>query len=121
VLNLPQQAGSFCTQIEPASQSLHKTGHFPQTIHKHLFLLKKIPHCRLCNEKKKRIKPALIHLPIPVQLRGHHPMRTDVLSLAAIVFVVGVLISGLGVTNVLHKKAALPAELQQGFALSQSE
>ncbi|MEY4588063.1 MAG: hypothetical protein RL497_139 [Pseudomonadota bacterium] len=48
-------------------------------------------------------------------------MRTDVLSLAAIVFVVGVLISGLGVTNVLHKKAALPAELQQGFALSQSE
>ena len=34
-------------------------------------------------------------------------MRTDVLSLAAIIFVVGVLISGLGVTNVLHKNHPL--------------
>ena len=48
-------------------------------------------------------------------------MRTDVLSLAAIIFVVGVLVSGLGVTNVLHKKTALPAELQQGFARIQPE
>jgi hypothetical protein len=48
-------------------------------------------------------------------------MRTDVLSLAAIIFVVGVLISGLGVTNMLHKKTTPSAELQQGFALTQPE
>jgi hypothetical protein len=48
-------------------------------------------------------------------------MRTDVLTLAAAIFVIGVVVSSLGITDVFHAEAAPPAELQQGFALSHAE
>ena len=48
-------------------------------------------------------------------------MRTDVLTLTAIIFVVGVLVSSLGITDVFHTEAAAPADLQQGFAVQQGE
>lgn len=47
-------------------------------------------------------------------------MRTDALSMAVIVLVIGVLVSGLGLTNVMHKKSA-SSELQLGFSLTQPE
>ncbi|WNO08842.1 hypothetical protein [Teredinibacter sp. KSP-S5-2] len=43
-------------------------------------------------------------------------MKTDVLTLAALVFVVGLLASGLGLTDVFDKDPVPPAALQQGVA-----
>lgn len=47
-------------------------------------------------------------------------MKADVLTLAAIVFVVGMLVSGLGITDVFDSEvAAPPAALQQGVVMVQ--
>lgn len=47
-------------------------------------------------------------------------MKADVLTLAAIVFVVGMLVSGLGITDVFDSEVATPpAALQQGVVMAQ--
>lgn len=47
-------------------------------------------------------------------------MKADVLTLAAIVFVVGMLASGLGITEVFESElSAPPAALQQGVVMAQ--
>lgn len=47
-------------------------------------------------------------------------MKADILTLAAIVFVVGMLASGLGITEVFDSEvAAPPAALQQGVVMAQ--
>lgn len=47
-------------------------------------------------------------------------MKSDVLTLAAVVFVVGMIASGFGVTDVFESKAvAPPAALQQGVVVAQ--
>lgn len=44
-------------------------------------------------------------------------MKADVLTLAVVIFVVGILASGLGLTDVFKsEKEAPPAALQQGVA-----
>ncbi len=48
-------------------------------------------------------------------------MRTDVLTLTVVIFVLGVLVSSVGITDVFHAEVAAPAELQQGFALESTE
>lgn len=42
-------------------------------------------------------------------------MKTDVLTLVAVVFVVGLLLSGFGVTEVFQNDNPPPAPLQQGI------
>jgi hypothetical protein len=47
-------------------------------------------------------------------------MKADVLTLTAVVFVVGMLVSGLGITEVFDSEvAAPPAELQQGVVMAE--
>lgn len=47
-------------------------------------------------------------------------MKSDVLTLAAIVLVVGMVISGLGITDMFEKEASVPPEeLQQGVVVAQ--
>lgn len=47
-------------------------------------------------------------------------MKSDVLTLAAVVFVLGMVVSGLGITDVFESEAAAPpAALQQGVVVVQ--
>ena len=46
-------------------------------------------------------------------------MKADVLTLAAIVFVVGLLISAFGGTKVFDEEPPAPPALQQGIAINQ--
>lgn len=47
-------------------------------------------------------------------------MKSDVLTLAAIVFVLGMVVSGLGITDVFKPEmSAPPAALQQGVVVVQ--
>lgn len=48
-------------------------------------------------------------------------MKADVLTFAAVVFVVGMLASGLGITEVFEsEEAAPPAEFQQGVVVAKN-
>ncbi|WP_158224702.1 hypothetical protein [Agaribacterium haliotis] len=42
-------------------------------------------------------------------------MKSDTLTAAAAVFVIGLLLSGLGVTDMFSPKAEVPSDLQRGF------
>lgn len=46
-------------------------------------------------------------------------MKSDALTIAAIVFVVGILATGLGLTDWKADKVKTPTELQRGFAVSE--
>lgn len=48
-------------------------------------------------------------------------MKNDVLTLAAAVFVVGILLSNVSFSEVFKSTPPPPAELQQGFALQANE
>lgn len=49
---------------------------------------------------------------------GEKLMKSDALTLAVIVFLVGLLASGLGLTEWLDKDTRTPTELQRGFQVS---
>lgn len=47
-------------------------------------------------------------------------MKSDVLTVAAVVLVVGMIISGLGITDMFESEVSAPPEaLQQGVAVAQ--
>lgn len=48
-------------------------------------------------------------------------MRVDVLTVAMTVFVLGLLVSSIGLSDVFDKQEAPPAPHQRGFALVQKE
>lgn len=45
-------------------------------------------------------------------------MKSDALSVAALIFVLGVLALGLGMFEDMHTSEAQPSELQRGFQVS---
>ena len=46
-------------------------------------------------------------------------MKTDILSIAALILVVGIVASGLGITSIFASKSEVPKTLQQEFAMAE--